>query len=88
MRSLKNHYYYLDGLRAILAGAVVISHILLTLGKTKRFAALSGHYAVDCFIVLSGFCLTIPFANKKILPNSSWVLRFFLKRFVRIVIPY
>lgn len=51
-------FYYLDGLRGILASIVALSHIY---GATTAYSALrpwrGASLAVDCFFVMSGFVL-------------------------------
>lgn len=94
------HLPHLDGLRALAALTVVSCHSLLPnwhewpLGVpiTSRLRILSlydnlGHFAVNLFIVLSGFCLMLP-----VLRNGG-VLRggaaaFLRKRALRILPPY
>ena len=44
-----------------------------------------GHYAVDIFIVLSGYCLMLPLLTKS---NFGDSLNFYLRRGARIVLPY
>ena len=44
-----------------------------------------GHYAVDIFIVLSGYCLMLPLLTKS---NFGDSLNFYLRRAARIVLPY
>jgi peptidoglycan/LPS O-acetylase OafA/YrhL len=44
-----------------------------------------GHYAVDIFIVLSGYCLMLPLLAKSSFGSS---LNFYLRRAVRIILPY
>ncbi len=64
------HLDYLDGLRAVATIFVVIHHALLQVNLERqpltgvanylvRFFS-HGNYAVDLFIVLSGFCLMLP----------------------------
>jgi len=86
---------HIDGLRAFAALYVVLHHIVfyvyddLPLGPVKKFCNFIafGHYAVDLFIVLSGFCLMLP-----VIRNSGKIsggaLNFFRKRAWRILPPY
>lgn len=91
------HLAYLDGLRALAALYVVVHHSikqydhLIEAGPnyikvlTKPF--VYGHYAVNLFIVLSGFCLMLPILrNDGHLRGSA--LLFFKKRAIRILPPY
>ena len=68
------HLGYLDGLRALAALYVVAVHALSQVDRHHdRISApwslitglfLYGHYAVDLFIVLSGFCLMLPVVRR------------------------
>jgi peptidoglycan/LPS O-acetylase OafA/YrhL len=86
-------YLYIEGIRAIAAIYVMMHHIMLSF----KFQALSpvnqfftdifkyGHYAVDVFIVISGFCLTLPLLdNNYALP----IFKFYKRRFIRIYPTY
>lgn len=96
--SLKSKFYlpYLDGLRAIAALYVVLNHIALyfkfnfTVLNSLQSRSISifhyGHQAVNFFIVLSGFCLAIPFVGRR--ECSINPLDFYIKRAKRILIPY
>jgi len=86
---------FLDGVRALAALYVVVCHhvtdIQDQMGSTLRHATgwLSyGHYAVDVFIVLSGYCLMLPVAktggNK--LPHG--INQYLRARALRILPPY
>ena len=44
-----------------------------------------GHYAVDVFIVLSGYCLMLPLIKKGVFGSS---INFYIRRAVRIILPY
>jgi len=96
----KTYLLYLDGLRATAALFVVLHHITLQF-QFKDFLALnfcerysififlrSGHYAVDFFIVLSGFCLTIPMVKANEFKFRDNILSFYKKRMKRIILPY
>ena len=86
---------HVDGLRALAAVYVVLHHIQLYMnrelmvGRWKHETNLFGfgHFSVDVFIVLSGFCLMVP-----VLRNhgriSGGALTFFRKRAWRILPPY
>ena len=91
------HLGYLDGLRALAALFVVVHHISshTTLDAVSSTYALRvplrilqfGHYAVDLFIVLSGFCLMLPVVrgNGRMRQSS---LEFFRRRTWRILPAY
>ncbi len=92
-----NHLAYLDGLRAVAATYVVFFHALNdAVPKPDQFAGALpwilnlfnyGHYSVDLFIVLSGFCLMMPAAkNNNTLRDGA--LNFFKRRAWRILPPY
>jgi len=86
---------HVDGLRALAAGYVVIHHILLyvndglPLGSVRRVTDLFllGHFAVDVFIVVSGFCLMLPVIRNNY-TISGGALNFIKKRARRILPPY
>jgi peptidoglycan/LPS O-acetylase OafA/YrhL len=86
---------HIDGLRALAAIYVVIHHILLYAyddlpgGAVRRVSDLFlfGHYAVDVFIVISGFCLMLPVLRHRG-EISGGMFRFFAKRARRILPPY
>lgn len=98
MQKPPNHYAHLDGLRGFLAAIVVLSHMYLTVDLRQSsflgpaldliFRFFAGHYAVDYFIVLSGFCLALPFTRKEATIDGKWCVRFVWRRFLRIVLPY
>src|ERR1017187_4549193 len=88
------HYDFLDGVRAILALYVMAHHAWYTVfdynGKSvsRYFSVLAhGHYAICFFMILSGYCLTLP-----TLRNGFSIVkgvRTFLKRRAwRILPPY
>ena len=93
----KTELAHLDGLRAVAALYVAVHHCLLQVnfteshlfGVAQKIAAVFGygHYAVDLFLVLSGFCLAIPFARADF-ARSVPAGAFFLKRARRILPPY
>lgn len=89
------HLDWLDGLRGLAALYVVFHHIaghITGPGKHIRHLPINplfgfGHYAVDVFIVLSGFCLMIPISM------AGGVLKggaknFFARRALRILPTY
>jgi peptidoglycan/LPS O-acetylase OafA/YrhL len=93
------HRPFLDGIRATAALYVVLHHIAIILEFNSNPAGIPyvflkilrffdfGHYAVDVFIVLSGFCLMLPLsvANTLRLPD---VKEYFVRRAWRIIPPY
>jgi len=99
-KALKKSSYlpYLDGLRAIAALYVVRHHIFLQFkfnysgfNSIQSWSAsifFYGHYAVNFFIVLSGFCLTIPLIKADKFALSNGIITFYSRRFKRIILPY
>ena len=92
----KVHLGYLDSLRALAAIYVVMYHAIYQIdphhpvrtGAAGAFRSLFvGHYAVDLFIVLSGFCLMLPVARGDGRLRGG-ALHFFRKRAWRILPPY
>ncbi|HEX4794866.1 MAG TPA: acyltransferase [Humisphaera sp.] len=96
------HIGYLDGIRGLAALYVLISHVqgcafqlvtanglLMRIAGTLDYAVLGfGHFAVDVFIVLSGYCLMLPVAARPQGTLSGGFWGFFKRRFRRIVPPY
>jgi peptidoglycan/LPS O-acetylase OafA/YrhL len=90
---MPQHLGFLDGLRALAALWVVLFHTYLLLLQSPKIPwwlgflgwIQHGHYAVGLFIVISGFCLTIPVARKKVFSPAPAV--FFLRRAIRILPP-
>jgi peptidoglycan/LPS O-acetylase OafA/YrhL len=90
------HLEFLDGLRGIAALYVVLFHAYyftrnIDLGFTFKLITAwlnFGHFAVDIFIVLSGFCLMMPLAraNTDTLPQGFGA--YIYKRARRILPPY
>lgn len=85
---------WIDSLRAIAAIYVVLHHAALNIphgAVPDRLSSLlklifgHGHFSVDVFIVLSGFCLTLPMLARQNF-GSYWV--YLARRTVRIVLPY
>ena len=86
---------YLDGVRAVAALWVVLSHVWIIpcglaardtwLGRLTNWTLYS-HFAVDIFIVLSGFCLILPVARDGELRGGA--ARFFGRRAWRILPPF
>lgn len=90
------HLNYLDGLRGVAALLVCWNHALLqvdsshpiggTWGRALQVFSF-GRYAVDLFIVLSGFCLMLPIARRDgTLRDGAW--KFFQRRAWRILPTY
>ncbi len=96
-RRPQEHLDFLDGLRALLALYVVQRHAEVFFWKVTESHALKGlsawtvlryaHFAVDLFIVISGFCLFLPVlrAAGELRGGAS---RFFSRRALRILPPY
>jgi len=96
-RQRSSHLRHLDGLRGLAALFVVLHHTWLTIwpnvngtpkgtvGSATRFLAF-GHFAVVVFIVLSGFCLSVPVARSGGLEGGA--RRFFRRRARRLLPPY
>ncbi|GAB3588537.1 acyltransferase family protein [Hymenobacter daeguensis] len=93
----KVHLLYLDSLRGVAALVVVVHHALLqvnlqgyalTTAQTWFLALFqNGHYPVNFFIVLSGYCLMLP-VLKTNYELKGGALSFFKKRARRILPPY
>ncbi|WP_309718901.1 acyltransferase [Armatimonas sp.] len=89
----QNHLEYLDGLRAVAALWVMLYHAyLILLGSPDIPWYLGfldwirhGHFAVGLFIVISGFCLTLPITKKKTMYPQPKI--FYLRRAIRILPP-
>lgn len=83
---MNNRLSYVDGLRACAALCVVVGHTVIETGMKRE---LGIHWysffsaAVSFFIVISGFCLTLPVQGKDLDP-----IRFFRRRARRILPPY
>ena len=93
----KIHLGYLDSLRALAAIYVVTFHGLSDIDPKGislpggmhwlRLFFSYGHYAVDLFIVLSGFCLMLPVVKSNGTLKGG-AIHFFKKRAMRILPPY
>ncbi len=84
---------FIDGLRALAALYVVLSHTYLEQANGHYlhrwltfFPAWSSHYAVGVFIVLSGYCLMLPIARKN--DQIGSLREFFRRRSLRILPSY
>lgn len=94
-RPANEHWSFLDGVRAIAALWVVASHLWIVpfgmnarggwLGRLTNWTLYS-HFAVDIFIVLSGFCLILPVARAGALCGGAG--QFFRRRARRILPPF
>jgi peptidoglycan/LPS O-acetylase OafA/YrhL len=91
-------FEFLDGLRGLSALYVVFYHGQLFSGHTREYLTSSffpittflsfGHFSISIFIVLSGFCLTIPLAASTERQLKGGFKRYITRRFTRIVPPY
>jgi peptidoglycan/LPS O-acetylase OafA/YrhL len=89
------HLLYIDGLRAIFSVYVVMHHVMLTFISPKTLSLqqifvtpfVFGHYAVNFFIVLSGFCLALPFLKTNYVFKNG-IFDFYKRRFFRIYPAY
>jgi peptidoglycan/LPS O-acetylase OafA/YrhL len=89
---MKQHFKELDSMRGVAAVTVIFSHMLLIypiwsgtlMVYSPLFLLRSGHEAVIFFFVLSGFVLSLSFANGR---NPSYP-NYVIKRIFRIYIPY
>ncbi|MEP7121249.1 MAG: acyltransferase [Byssovorax sp.] len=96
-RRPQEHLDFLDGVRALLALYVVQRHAEVFFWKVTESHVTKGlspwtvlryaHFAVDIFIVISGFCLFLPVvrAAGELRGGAS---RFFSRRALRILPPY
>lgn len=90
------HFGWLDAIRGAAALYVVSHHAVMQvmvvgdhahdpMYRILQLLTMYGHYAVDVFIVLSGYCLSLPVIAKQ---QFGSLLAFYLRRTVRIVLPY
>jgi peptidoglycan/LPS O-acetylase OafA/YrhL len=86
---------YLDGIRAIAAMYVVLNHHIFDtykdLSPTLKFFTCwmqFGHFAVDVFIVLSGYCLMLPIARNRGVALRGGFGEYIGRRAMRILPPY
>jgi peptidoglycan/LPS O-acetylase OafA/YrhL len=80
------HLDFLDGLRAVAALLVVAHHAQLEVWfGVASWTRYAGRLAVDVFIAISGFCLTLPVARDRFELSAP---RFFWRRARRILPPY
>jgi peptidoglycan/LPS O-acetylase OafA/YrhL len=97
VRPARLHLDYLDGVRACAALYVLLDHIQEYSGIEDHahgmLAAVlnallkRGHYAVDVFITLSGFCLMMPVVRGGVTLRGG-AIEFFKRRARRILPPY
>ncbi|TMA81997.1 MAG: acyltransferase [Deltaproteobacteria bacterium] len=87
-----SHLGFLDGVRGCAALYVVAHHAMLNLPPVAsridalmRRAFALGHFSVDVFIVLSGFCLMLPVLRR---PGNVGLWPFIGRRAVRILPTY
>lgn len=90
------HLNYLDGLRAVAALYVLLHHAVLQVNISSSNSRVvnwlyaifeHGRFAVDLFIVISGFCLMLPvIQNDGVLKKGA--LSFFARRAKRILPTY
>ena len=87
--------FFLEGLRGLAAMYVVLSHCQQQAREVLSPAFLSGtrwmeqgHWAVDVFIVLSGYCLMLPVVRSEEGHLRGGVGAYFFRRARRIVPPY
>lgn len=94
---MKNRLLFIDGLRALAAIYVVMHHAMLQYYpatipfKGMQYLSMEffsyGHFAVNLFIILSGFCLMIPVMNTNyIISGGFWY--FMKRRTIRILPTY
>lgn len=87
---------YLDGLRALAAGYVVLFHAIPGFSaenltgpwRALKRAFAYGHEAVAIFIVLSGYCLMLPMVSRSARPLRVAFGPFMWRRAKRILPPY
>ncbi len=86
---------FLDGIRALAAFYVVLDHHITDMGsrlptllQRATFWMGFGHYAVDVFIVLSGYCLMLPIDRDNGGRMPGGVLQYLRRRSLRILPPY
>jgi peptidoglycan/LPS O-acetylase OafA/YrhL len=86
------HLAFLDGVRGVAALYVTVHHIAIhlplgsdatRLERACRHLLSFGHDAVDVFIVLSGYCLLLPFLRRPL-----HTVEFLKRRAARILPPY
>ena len=96
--TFRPRFHFLDGLRGLAALEVVLIHVKQVMTWSNRGTSLPhrvelatvwmdwGHYAVDVFIVLSGFCLMLPVA-RNVDGQLQGSLADYIKRRARRILP-
>jgi len=91
----RQHLDFLDGLRGLAALYVVLGHLafeeplgLPTFVHRCLVILEQGHFAVDVFIVVSGFCLMLPVLQSQDNQLRGGIKGFFWRRSRRILPPY
>jgi peptidoglycan/LPS O-acetylase OafA/YrhL len=92
----QKHYPFVDGIRGLTAFYVVLNHIWTRFVATAEASSLPpwfhllkfGHAAVAIFIVLSGFCLMLPVAQRDGLALAGGAGGFLQRRARRILPAY
>src|SRR5438105_2835054 len=90
---------YVDGLRAVAIGMVLIYHAWMYLeldSSAQRpnilldYLMRQGREGVSLFLVISGFCLALPPLKRKMAGHPQWLVpsEFFARRCLRILPPY
>lgn len=86
--SMRTRYAYLDGMRGLSALMVVFSHCGEQTGACPAVRTLLGRLPVVVFIVLSGYCLSLPLSKSpdRLFDGGLW--EFIRRRALRILPPY
>jgi peptidoglycan/LPS O-acetylase OafA/YrhL len=96
----ESKYLFLDGLRGVCAIFIALYHAQLFTGHGFKIPELAiflqpisyvlgfGHYSISVFIVLSGFCLTIPVAKSGGTHLKGGFKTYLSRRAFRILPPY
>ena len=91
--SRRNHLAFLDGIRGLSALYVVLFHCVLRedlggIGRRLTDWMHYGRFAVDVFIVLSGYCLMLPVARSSDRQLRGGIGAYLKRRARRILPPY
>jgi peptidoglycan/LPS O-acetylase OafA/YrhL len=94
VRAVGNRQDFLDGIRGLAALYVVLHHTWLEIWPADRFPSgrvmaltgwlMWGHLAVTIFIVISGYCLTLPVVLR---PEKPFRIPEFFKRRAKRILP-